>query len=313
MVLRTPYREPTATEILSKSLNLYLAKYELFIIPFLAANLANNMLSQLMYSLMPEFLLPPDFTEEFLLWLINYLANAVPVIAIFAIINWAITTISNGIAVKCSSDMLNEKSPSLRTGLNSALSSILPLLAAGLIVGVLTVLGMILLIIPGIIAAVMFSLTVQVIMLEQLGVFTSLRRSRELVAGRWAKTFAVLLLVLLGTAVASLAGEVLVSSLGGLSGGAAETARWLITSILMSLVQPLQPIALTYLYYTLRMRERAPKPAIPTSAQAPARPPAARPTGPSLRGYRPRFCYKCGQRLPSDAIYCPRCGIHTRP
>ena len=312
MTLRTPYREPSATEIFSRSLNLYVARFELFLVPFLVTNLVNGVLGLLMYSLLPKFFLPPDFTEEFFLWLINYLANVIPVVAVFAITGWVITTLSSGIAVKCSYDMLEGTPPSLRRGLSFALSSITALLTTGLIVGALTVLGLILFIIPGVIIAVMFSLTVQVIIIERLGVARGLRRSRELVAGRWWKTFAVLLLVLLTTAVAYLAGDAIVGSLGAPFDGAVETARLVTTSILTSLVQPLQPIALTYLYYSLRIKERHIRPATQPPAEAPIAP-AALPTEPSLRRYRPRFCYKCGQKLPSDAIYCPRCGVRAKP
>jgi len=313
MVLKKTHREVSATEVLRISINLYLAKYELFLVPFLATNLANGVLGQLMYSFMPEFFLPQDFTEEFFLWLINYLANVIPVAAAFGITGWVITTLSTGIAIKCSADILEGSRPSLSRGLNLTLSRISSLLAAGFIVGVLTILGLILFIIPGVIAAVMFSLTVQVIMVEQLGVSRSLRRSRELVAGRWTKTFAVLLLVFLTTAIAYLVGDVLIGSLGGPSDGTLRTLRLVITSILTSLVQPLHPIALTYLYYSLRTREKPITPATPLPTEAPVARPTPRPITPSLTGFRPRFCYKCGQRLPSDAVYCPRCGILVRP
>lgn len=313
MVLKKTYRETSVTEILRISINLYLARYELFLVPFLATNLANGALSQLMYSLMPEFFLPQNFTEEFFLWLINYLANVIPVAAAFGIIGWVITTLSNGIAVKCSSDILEGKRPSLSRGLNSALSRISSLLTAGFIVGVLTILGLILFIIPGVTVAVMFSLTVQVIMIERLGASRSLRRSRELVAGKWTKTFAVLLLVFLTTAVAYLVGDALIGSLGGLSEGTLHTLRWVITSVLTSLVQPLHPIALTYLYYSLHIREKPITPATPLPTEAPVVRPTLHPITPSLTGFRPRFCYKCGQGVPSDAVYCPRCGVLVRP
>ncbi len=313
MILEKPYREVSATEVLRMSINLYLARYELFLVPFLVTNLANGALSQLMYSLMPEFFIPQSFTEEFFLWLINYLTNVIPVVALFGTIGWVITTLSNGIAVKCSSDILEGIRPSLNRGFRFTLSSISSLLTTGLIVGVLTILGLILFIIPGVIVALMFSLTVQVIMMERLGVSGSLRRSRELVVGRWGKTFAVLLLVFTATAAVYVVGDILVSSLGSPFDPTVDTVRWLMTSILTSLVQPLHPIALTCLYYSLRIREKPIRPAIPHAAEAPVALPAPRAVGPSLKGFQPRFCYKCRQRLPSDAIYCPRCGVRVRP
>jgi hypothetical protein len=261
-----------------------------------------------MDSFLPDIEIPPDFTEEFFLWLINYMAVAIPVAALFAVIGWVLITLSSGIAVKYSSDVLEGRHASLKRGFNSAVSSISSLLASGFIIGVLMILGLILFVIPGIIVAVMFSLSVQVIILERLGALKSLRRSRRLVANRWGKTFAVLFLVFLFTAVVYVVGDII----GDLFGGQLGTLRWMIPSIVTSLAQPLQPIALTYLYYSLLTMEKPTEPEMPLQPTVPVEPPVTRPPTPTLPVFQPRFCYKCGQRLPLDAAYCPRCGVRVR-
>ncbi|MGI9611219.1 MAG: hypothetical protein ACR2NL_13075, partial [Acidimicrobiia bacterium] len=66
--------------------------------------------------------------------------------------------------------------------------------------------GLLLLIIPGVWMAVMFSMTPQVMALEDRGILGSLRRSTRLVAGRWWATLGFLLIVAL---LGSIAGQLI--------------------------------------------------------------------------------------------------------
>jgi len=309
MTLQTSYRELSVTEILSKSISLYFSRFEYFLAPVLLTNLVNEALRRLMSHFMPEFNFPQNFTDEFFARLINYLAVAIPLAIVFLVVIWIINTLCNGIIVKYSSDMLEGRHASLKNGFNSVLSNIPSLLTVGFVTGALTMLGLILFIIPGIIVAVMFSLTVQVIIIERVGVSESLGRSRKLVANRWWKTFSVLFSVFLVTAISYMIGDFV----GTLFGGSFDALKWLITIIIASFVQPLHPIALTYLYYTLNIGEEPMKPAVPPQFTAPVPAPSPSPPSPVLTTFQPRFCYKCGQRLPSDAIYCPRCGEKVKP
>jgi hypothetical protein len=305
MTYRTPPRRLSITEIISKSANLYVARFELFLLPFLITSLVSNAVGYFIWELLPDIVVPPDFTEEFALWVLDYLALIIPIVAVTLFIGWLLTAIASGIAVKASADMLEGRQASLRTGLNLTFSRLSALLAAGFLTGSLVVLGLVLLVIPGIIVAIMFSLTVPVIMLENLGSIDGLRRSRKLVAGKWWKTFVILLFV--GVLV------VAVNMVGGIIGSAFarnnDVLRVLIVGLISALAQPLEPIALTYLYYTLRIEEKAAEPRLPVQ---PTYPVAPVPTPWAKQPYQPKFCYKCGQSLPSDAVYCPRCGVSVK-
>ncbi|MCW4021482.1 MAG: hypothetical protein NWF14_09705 [Candidatus Bathyarchaeota archaeon] len=270
--------------------------------------MVNDTLGQLRDQFMPKFDFPLNFTEEFLIWLIRYLAFAIPVVAAFAVVGWVIATLSIGVAVKCSSDMLEGRHPSLKRGFGFALSRISSLLTVGFMWGVLIVLGLILFVVPGIIVAVMFSVAVQTIIIEQSDAYESLRRSRKLVAGRWWKTFAVLFSVLLLVAVTQITGVVI----GDIFAGPFSNLRWLVASIIASLAHPIYPIASTCLYYSLRTREKLVEPTVPLQPVVPIPQPEI-PPAPIQRAFQPRFCYKCGQTLPSDGLYCPRCGVRVKP
>jgi hypothetical protein len=306
MAHRVSLRTLSITEILSKSLALYVARFEIFLFPFLLTSLVSNIVGQFIWGLLPNIEAPPNFTEEFTSWVLDYLVLIIPIIVVTLFISWFATTIANGIAVKTSADMLEGRHTSLGASLNLTFSRLPDLLVAGILTGGLIVLGLVLLVIPGIIVATMFSLTVQAIMLERLGTFESLKKSRKLVARGWVKTFVILFSVLIFVVAMNIIGGIIADEFAG-----NNNVLWLlIVSFVSALAQPLCPIALTYLYYTLSIEEAGVK--LPPQPTYPAVPSVPVPM-PSIRlQYQPKFCYKCGQSLPSDAVYCPRCGVNVK-
>jgi hypothetical protein len=171
------------------------------------------------------------------------------------IVSWIANSITTGITIKFTSDMLEKGQATLQTSFNFTLTKILSLLAASIITGILIVLGFIALVIPGVILALMFSLVYPAIMLEDTGVFGSLSRSRFLVSSRWLKTFGLLLL--LGIIVAIINGVfVLIASPFGI-------VSPLISGILTALITPIFPIAVTLYYYSMKARTLPPPPPPP--------------------------------------------------
>ncbi len=311
MAFRMPNRELSVTEILSKSLGLYSERFMCFLVPSLFSNLANGALWQVMGFFLPSFSLPENYTDEFFLWLVNYLAVAIPIFAFFALIGWVISVLSNGITVRCSADRLEGRHVDLKQAVSFTLTNLSSLLAAGFITAVLTLLGLIFFIVPGVIVTVMFGLVVQVVIIERLNASESLRRSRKLVAHRWGKTFMVLLSVLLITLATYVIGDFIGELVVGSSIASLSFLKWLIISIVSSLGQPLQPIALTFLYYSMRTREKPPALGVPPQPIVSVTPPTRLPAQ-SYPSFQPMFCFKCGQRLPSDTVYCPWCGVRVR-
>jgi len=307
MAFRKPSKELSVTEILSFSFGLYIAKFDVMFVPFLFISVFNTFVTNFLWRLTPVFEMPRNVTEEFFLQFFNYLATIFPLIVAIIVINWIMTTIANGIVVKLSSEALEGKTMSVKIGLNSVLSNLLTLLTASLIVSILTVFGLFFFVIPGIIVATMFSLTVQVVMIERLGVLASLYRSRKLVANRWLKVFIILSIIMLLTVMANIIGQAISNSVTSFN----TTMALVIEGVVSSLVLPIQPITLTLLYYSLRTREKPSYQLLPPQLIVPHRkqpyPYSQLPTF-----FQPKFCYKCGVRLPSDAVFCPQCGVRVR-
>jgi hypothetical protein len=130
------------------------------------------------------------------------------------------------------------------------------LVGAYIVVAIAVGLGFILLIIPGVYLAVRFAFVGQAVVLEQRGVFESLSRSGELVKDNWWRLFGIGLTFVIGLAIAEgivqLVLTVIFHGLGGI------LAQNLVSPILFT---PIEYIALTLLYFDLRIRKEGFQPA----------------------------------------------------
>jgi hypothetical protein len=214
-----------------------------------------------MYAIMSSFPLPeqPIATapyEEIFEWLVALLTTAIIMGVLSALVTWIVGTTTTGIATKCASDQIEKGTSTLGDSLNFTIFKLPSLLIAQLVTGILTVIGLFLLFIPGIIISIMFSLIMPAIIVEQKGAFESLGRSRKLVSNRWLKTFALLLIVyiILGmvTGIVNLIATPLNVTYPNIN--------LIITSIISSFVAPILPIAMTCLYYAMVAREIPPPP-----------------------------------------------------
>jgi hypothetical protein len=299
--IKKPTRELSVGEIISQSFNLYSTMFVPFYMLFLIAELVNTAFSKMVrfYFPLPKV---PDITtappEEILQWFSAFVATLIVILALTFIVSWIVSTIANGMAIKYTADLLEKESASLQTSFNLTMLRLPSLLVAGIITGILILLGLICLIVPGIIIAIMFALVVPVIMIEQIGAMESLGRSRKLVSRRWGKTFATLLVVVIISIIVGL----LAGAIGGLFG----PASFLIESLITAFVAPVLPIASTFLYYSMAAKEAGPMapppPPPPPPTILPAATPAPTPTTPL------RFCLQCGRQIPADAKFCPYCG-----
>jgi len=298
--LEKPLRELSATEIICRSFSLYSRRPLEFFAPFFFVGILNGMMRQATRLLIPEVAPAERLTERFLEWSMGQLGVFVGVTFTAVLVFWITNTIASGITVRYTSDLLERGVASLTTAFNFAAYRLSPLLVASVVSGVLMILGLICFVVPGIIVVVMFSLIVPAIMIENRGAFESLERSRRLVDRSWWKTFTILLLVLLVTVLLSIMGEAVSVFFGPFRGIA--------SGLLQALVQPIQPLASTYLYYSMRIKET--RLAQPVSYKPLT---VATPTPPlPIVIEQPRFCIQCGQKLPTDAVFCPNCGNRIR-
>ena len=248
-----PSRELSIEEILSLTFNLYFKNFNIFFIPFLIASIISALLNFPMLSYAQEiqkmdFTGPPDIVLNELL---NILLTLIAIAFITAIISWIIGSIVSGVIIKSASDIIEKGETSLSNSFNFAVSKLPSILVASLIVGILTMLGLIALIIPGIIISIMFYLVIPTIIIEEKGAFDSLSRSRKLVSNRWLKTFALALIIGIIIAVLAILVSLILAPLGLYSS--------LASTIIISVIEPISPISSTFYYYSMRAKEKSEK------------------------------------------------------
>ena len=251
-------RELSTGEILSQTFNLYSRNFVQYLIPFLVAGIVTGLVTIVVRSaiVIPEAPLHPT-SQQLLEWFPTFFTATVTSIFLSGIVSWIANSISTGITIKFTSDMLERGQANLQTSFNFTLTKLLPLLAVSIITGILIVLGFVALVIPGVILALMFSLVYPVIMLEGTGVLGSLSRSRFLVSNRWLKTFGLLLVVGIIVAV--------VNGVAGLIASPFGLFSPLVSGILTAFITPIAAISITLYYYSMRAKTFPPPPPPPTS------------------------------------------------
>lgn len=302
MEIEKPLRELALGEILGRTFNLYFSRFLLFFLPFLVAGFLTGAWGEIVSWMFPVPA-PPSMTapvDVLLAYFVSLLGFLIVTLALTLLVSWIITTIVGGMTVKAASDVLERRSVDLSETLNFAVGRLPSLLGAGVVSGILIVVGLICLVVPGVILAIMFSLVVPAIVVERAGALESLSRSRRLVGGRWLKTFGLLLIILIINLAAGFVFGVISSVFG--------PADWVVSSILGALASPILPIAATLYYYSMIAREQPlspPPPPPPTPVTPPAAPePRPPPVQPSAKIH----CVYCGAENQVDAVFCKECG-----
>jgi MFS family permease len=297
-----PSRELYLGEILSQTFNLYSSRFFLFYIPFLVAGFFTGAWGEIVSRMFPmpaapELTAPPDVL---LSYLFSLFAVLVVTFFLVGLVSWIIGTIVNGMVVKVASDVLERRSSDLSEAFDFTVGRLPSLLGAGIVTGILIVVGLICLVVPGIILAIMFSLVVPAIVIERVGALESLSRSRRLVGGRWLKTFGLLLLIYIIIFVAGL--------IFGAISSVFVPVDWIVSIVLGALVSPILPIAVTLYYYSMAAREQPPSPLPPPppTRAAPPATPEPRPSPPEP--FAEIHCVYCGAENRPDAIFCQSCG-----
>ena len=253
MESRKPQSELSIGEILTQTFNLYSRNLAHYPIPFLAAGILTGLVTIAVRSAIVIPAAPTNPTSQLLItWFPTFITATLTSLFLSGIVSWIANSLTTGIAIKFTSDMLESGQANLQTSFHFSLTKILYLLAASIITGILMVLGLIALIIPGIILALVFSLVNPVIMLEGTGVLGSLDRSRVLVSKRWLKTFGLMLVLGIIVAIANMVAEVISAPLG--------TVSPLISGILTAFITPIFAIAITLYYYSMKARTAPPQP-----------------------------------------------------
>lgn len=192
--------------------------------------------------------------------------------------------LATGAAFKAVGDAYLGHRPQAGVSLRFALKKVLPLLWVGILTMIVVIAGFILLIIPGIYIAVALMVVVPVLMMEDIRGLKALRRSRDLVKGRWWPTFG---LVILGVILIPLILQtilVIPFQLFLFVNIESVTLRLLVEEMINVLASilttPFTAAVLTVLYFDLRVRKEgfdlellAGRIGEPTEAQSGAVPP----------------------------------------
>ncbi|UUY05283.1 hypothetical protein LRS13_07105 [Svornostia abyssi] len=146
--------------------------------------------------------------------------------------------------------------PSIGGSLRSALSRTLPLVAAAFLYGVVVVLGVIALIIPGIWLGVACYFAAQHVAYDrEMGAIAAIGASYDLVKGSWWWTFGVLIVVGIVSAVVLVPAIIVVAAgtmvIGGVAGGVLYIATLIIAN---TIVYSFGALAGTLLFFDLRAR-----------------------------------------------------------
>jgi len=259
-----PSRELSIESILSLTFNLYRSKFLQFFLPFLISAIITGIST---YAITSSFPIPETpvipasptttfYSEVMLPWFFSLISTMIMIAGLVGLVFWLVSTTVSSVVVKNASDQIEKGTSNLGVSFNFAISKLPSLLIAQFVAGILTVIGMLFFVVPGIIITIMFSLILPTIIIEQEGAFASLGRSKQLVNKRWLKTF--LLILVLGIIVLIVSGIATVLTMPFST--VHPIVNPLITNIISALVSPLYPIAITYFYYAMVARENPPPP-----------------------------------------------------
>ena len=176
-------------------------------------------------------------------------------IAIVGVVLWVVGYfVLQGLVVKVSVSGLNGKAMSMGAAFEAGLKLFLPLLGLGIIVGLGTGLGFILLIVPGIILAVMWSASTGAVVVEGRGVFESLQRSRDLTRGyRWPIFGLAVIYFVVSMVIGMLVGGVGMATGGSFLDGSTNMAVNMATNAISNILTGVIGAAgAAALYYELR-------------------------------------------------------------
>jgi hypothetical protein len=239
-----PTRELDFGEIFSQTFQLYRANFFSLFVPFL---IGYTIIQAFTFLLTPYFAVAPSLVlEELFQWFFLIFIS----IAVLGIIGLIVTTVVSGVAVKQTSDILEKGEANLQDSFRFAASKLPSLLVVAIITSIIIGIGLIVFVVPGIIFAIMFSLVVPAIIIEQTGSLESLSRSRRLVSKRWGKTFVVILLITIIIAVINTVVGLITGFFGSL------IINTITTIIISSITQPIYVVAITLLYYSMLIKEQ---------------------------------------------------------
>ena len=282
-------RELGLGEVISKTFDVYRREFAKYFVLFAIVGVIVQVVITLAQQTFVLPNLPVNATpQQFSAYFSALFGALLLLFVVIFVVNIVFSTIAEGSAVKLASEQITKGQASLGAAVKFAFSKLLSIWALSILVGIIVFLGFIALIVPGIILAIMYSLALPVLLIENKGVTESMGRSRQLVSHRWAKTFGTFLVLGIIVIIASLIFGAISAPLGIISP--------VVNGILSAFYQPLFPILMAVYYYSNLARISQPPP-----GQMPMGPPVTFQAGMKL-------CPTCGAQNVSSATFCTKCG-----
>ncbi len=159
-----------------------------------------------------------------------------------------------GVVVKAAVNSFNGKATSTGEAMEAAIKMFLPLLGLGIVASIGTSLAFLLLIVPGIIVAVIWSVAAPAVVVEKRGVFESLQRSRDLTRGyRWHVFGLMVIYVILSWIIGAAVGGISLATGGSFMEGSAIVWVNVATNVIINILSGVVASAgVAALYYELR-------------------------------------------------------------
>jgi hypothetical protein len=183
-----------------------------------------------------------------------------------------------GMVVEAAADMIDgRRDQTIGSLIGGAAPHVVALLVAGILVGLASMLGLLLLIVGFFLVYTIFAVTAPAIVVEHLGAIQGMKRSIELVKDHFLAALGVVVVVLLITAVARFLLELIFGAID--DGGFGSSLGSLIAGVLLA---PITALAASILYFDLSGYVGGPgRPGElgGQATQAAPQPGAARPTG----------------------------------
>ncbi len=196
-----------------------------------------------------------DFASKGKLYYVDNSAQTSGVIVILVVALVALLLIT-ACAFRAVSQAYLGHRPSLGESIRFALPRLFSLLWIFILAGLGTVIGFLLLVIPGVYLLVAWFAVVPVLLVEGAKGSRALGRSRELVKGRWWSTFGVLLVLGILISVTSAIGQQVASALLSSSSSVATivTVTQVVDALTRIVTEPIAVAGVVVLYFDLRVR-----------------------------------------------------------
>lgn len=182
------------------------------------------------------------YALQFIVYLLLPATVGIVVVLLF----WALAILYQGMVVELVQDVQDGKRDhSVRQLIRSVEPVFWPLVGVSILFGLGVGIGFILLIIPGLILLVIWSVVAPVTVLERPGVFNAFRRSHQLVHGNGWNVFGVIAIVFVVVFVISILAGLAASGLGAVG---RAFVQWAVNSALA----PVTALSASVLYFALR-------------------------------------------------------------